>query len=120
MRSAVVGGNLAHYEAALLEPVDDLHQGRPVEPERPGYGALADARIGFDQDQGAELRRLYFCRRRAPVEMLEHRDLGTAQIEADQLGQQPHIDGVVLRRFAIWIGRRHHPIVMLRSQTPST
>jgi len=69
----------------VLEPVDDAHHGRAVEPHRLGQPSLGHARIRLDQQQDAGAPRRHLGHARG--EITEHRLLRKTQPVAEQPGQ---------------------------------
>ncbi len=93
VRAPVLRRDFANDKVPIFQPIDDLNQRGPVEPQRFGDRALADAGIGFDQQQRSELRCGDAIGSEFRGEFLEYRNLGKAQIEADEPRQQTHFNG---------------------------
>src|SRR5579863_8017087 len=67
-------------QAARLEPVDQRHQGRPVDAQRLPESGLAEARIAIDNGEDSEQPRCQIAGADGAGEMLEYRKLGFPQM----------------------------------------
>ena len=96
MGAPVARRGAAHQKAARLQAVQDRHQGRAVDAERPGQRHLAEARIALDQHQQAEFARRQRLARlgEGAGEVGEHRRLGAPQHIAQQRRQHAAIESL--------------------------
>ena len=82
-----------HQQVSRLEPVEDRHQSRTVDAQRPRQRHLAEACVARDENQQTELagREAGACSLESGGEVGEHCRLGAAQHVAQQRRQDTSI-----------------------------